>query len=153
MASARPGHIERLPSGSYRVIVYTGTDPLTRRGLRFPPNGEDGRAGTDLPRQAAGAGRRGAAARHRSDGRGATPADVTVAELDCSTRQTLRGLHQADRLARPRADQAAQGPPPSPQALARMGRWQLTGSARRAVRQAFTVARTLLQRPGLGGPR
>ena len=42
MASTRPGHIERLPSGSYRVIVYTGTDPLTRRGLRFPPKGEDG---------------------------------------------------------------------------------------------------------------
>ena len=35
MASTRPGHIERLPSGSYRVIVYAGTDPLTGRRLRF----------------------------------------------------------------------------------------------------------------------
>jgi len=35
MVSARPGHIERLPSGSYRVIVYAGTDPLTGRRLRF----------------------------------------------------------------------------------------------------------------------
>ena len=30
--------------------------------------------------------------------------------------------------------------PPTPQVLARMGRWQLTGSARRAVRRALTVA-------------
>jgi integrase len=35
MAPTRPGHIERLPSGSYRVIVYAGTDPLTGRRLRF----------------------------------------------------------------------------------------------------------------------
>src|SRR5260370_41126256 len=35
MGSTRPGHIERLPSGSYRVIVYAGTDPLTGRRLRF----------------------------------------------------------------------------------------------------------------------
>ena len=35
MASTRPGHIERLPSGSYRVIVYAGTDPLTGRRLRL----------------------------------------------------------------------------------------------------------------------
>jgi Phage integrase, N-terminal SAM-like domain len=29
------GHIERLPSGSYRVHVYAGTDPLTGRRLRY----------------------------------------------------------------------------------------------------------------------
>lgn len=29
------GHIERLPSGSYRVSVYAGTDPLTRRPIRL----------------------------------------------------------------------------------------------------------------------
>lgn len=29
------GHIERLPSGSYRVWVYAGTDPLTGRTLRY----------------------------------------------------------------------------------------------------------------------
>jgi hypothetical protein len=29
------GHIERLPSGSYRVHVYAGTDPLTGRTLRY----------------------------------------------------------------------------------------------------------------------
>jgi hypothetical protein len=32
-ARRRPrGHIETLPSGSYRAVVYTGVDPLTRRG-------------------------------------------------------------------------------------------------------------------------
>jgi integrase len=35
MVPTRPGHIERLPSGSYWVIVYAGTDPLTGRRLRF----------------------------------------------------------------------------------------------------------------------
>jgi hypothetical protein len=29
------GHIEQLPSGSYRVSVYVGTDPLTRRPIRL----------------------------------------------------------------------------------------------------------------------
>jgi hypothetical protein len=31
----RDGHIERLPSGSFRVKVYAGVDPLTGRELRF----------------------------------------------------------------------------------------------------------------------
>jgi len=34
MAHAGTGHIEQLPSGSYRVHVYAGTDPLTGRELR-----------------------------------------------------------------------------------------------------------------------
>jgi integrase len=34
MPRAGTGHIERLPSGSYRVHVYAGTDPLTGRELR-----------------------------------------------------------------------------------------------------------------------
>jgi hypothetical protein len=34
MPRAGTGHIERLPSGSYRVHVYAGTDPLTGRQLR-----------------------------------------------------------------------------------------------------------------------
>jgi len=34
MARAATGHIEPLPSGSYRVHVYAGTDPLTGRPLR-----------------------------------------------------------------------------------------------------------------------
>src|SRR5258708_3468806 len=31
MVKRRTGHIEQLPSGAYRAVVYTGTDPLTRR--------------------------------------------------------------------------------------------------------------------------
>ncbi len=29
------GYIEHLPSGSFRVSVYVGTDPLTRRAIRL----------------------------------------------------------------------------------------------------------------------
>ncbi len=35
MARGQAGHIERLPSGSWRVKVYAGTDPLTGRELRL----------------------------------------------------------------------------------------------------------------------
>jgi integrase len=35
MAREPTGHIERLPSGSYRISVYAGTDPLTRRPIRL----------------------------------------------------------------------------------------------------------------------
>ena len=35
MASGPAGHIERLPSGSWRVKVYAGTDPLTGREIRL----------------------------------------------------------------------------------------------------------------------
>jgi hypothetical protein len=34
MAASASGHVEQLPSGSYRVNVYSGTDPLTGRRLR-----------------------------------------------------------------------------------------------------------------------
>ena len=29
------GHVEQLPSGSFRAVVYAGTDPFTRRQLYF----------------------------------------------------------------------------------------------------------------------
>ena len=35
MARGSAGHIERLPSGSWRVKVYAGTDPLTGREIRL----------------------------------------------------------------------------------------------------------------------
>jgi hypothetical protein len=35
MADTPRGRIERLPSGSFRVDVYGGTDPLTKRRIRF----------------------------------------------------------------------------------------------------------------------
>ena len=35
MARGPAGHIERLPSGSWRVKVYAGIDPLTGREIRL----------------------------------------------------------------------------------------------------------------------
>jgi hypothetical protein len=35
MVRTPAGHIERLPSGSWRVKVYAGTDPLTGREIRL----------------------------------------------------------------------------------------------------------------------
>jgi hypothetical protein len=35
MATARGGYIQQLPSGSFRVSVYAGTDPLTCRQIRL----------------------------------------------------------------------------------------------------------------------
>jgi hypothetical protein len=35
MSREPTGHLERLPSGSYRVSVYAGTDPLTTRPIRL----------------------------------------------------------------------------------------------------------------------
>ena len=35
MASTARGHIEQLPSGSFRVHVYAGTDPITGRPRRL----------------------------------------------------------------------------------------------------------------------
>jgi hypothetical protein len=35
MPRVAKGHIEQLPSGSFRVYVYAGTDPLTKRQIQF----------------------------------------------------------------------------------------------------------------------
>jgi len=35
MLRAPKGHIEQLPSGSFRVDVYAGIDPLTRQRIRL----------------------------------------------------------------------------------------------------------------------
>ncbi|CAA9394943.1 MAG: hypothetical protein AVDCRST_MAG66-1274 [uncultured Pseudonocardia sp.] len=49
------GHIEQLPSGSYRVIVYAGTDPLTGKPRRlretWPTYAEAEKGMTRLQRQ------------------------------------------------------------------------------------------------------
>src|SRR5436190_17145072 len=91
MASTRPGHIERLPSGSYRVIVYAGTDPLTGRRLRFRQTVKTEEQaqillGKLLEQVAEG----------RQPDTGVTVAELlrqylAVAELDRSTRQTYEG--------------------------------------------------------------
>jgi integrase len=91
MVPTRPGHIERLPSGSYRVIVYAGTDPLTGRRLRFRQTVKTEEQaqillGKLLEQVAEG----------RQPDTGVTVAELlrqylTVAELDRSTRQTYEG--------------------------------------------------------------
>jgi hypothetical protein len=35
MATTARGHIEKLPSGSFRVHVYAGTDPVTDKPRRL----------------------------------------------------------------------------------------------------------------------
>ena len=35
MPRAAKGHIEQLPSGSFRVSVYGGIDPITRQEIRL----------------------------------------------------------------------------------------------------------------------
>jgi len=35
MPRVAKGYIEQLPSGSFRVSVYVGTDPITRRQIRL----------------------------------------------------------------------------------------------------------------------
>jgi integrase len=43
MPRATKGHIERLPSGSYRVSVYAGIDPLTQQEIRLRSTVKDER--------------------------------------------------------------------------------------------------------------
>ena len=100
MASTTRGHIEQLPSGSFRVHVYAGTDPVTaspgalsrpaRRGLR--------RRGT---RQAARPGRRRPLPNREATLGQALAKYLEVADLEISTREAHEGYVR-------RADQAAQ---------------------------------------------
>ena len=92
MPSVARGHVERLPSGSFRVSVYAGVDPLTRQEIRLRATVKDERlAQIEL----------GRLLRRAYEGR--TPeADATVARLlneyaavaewDVSTRQTNEGF-------------------------------------------------------------
>ena len=92
MPRVAKGHIERLPSGSFRVWVYAGTDPLTRRPIRLKSTVKtEQQAHIEL----------GRLLKEASEGR--TPeSDATVAKLldeyaaiapwDVSTRQTNEGF-------------------------------------------------------------
>src|SRR5579863_4408475 len=42
MATTARGHIEQLPSGSFRVSVYAGTDPVTGKPRRLKQTCPDG---------------------------------------------------------------------------------------------------------------
>jgi hypothetical protein len=92
MPRVAKGHIEQLPSGSFRVSVYAGTDPLTRRAIRLKSTVKtEQQAHIEL----------GRLLKEASEGR--TPeSDATVAKLldeyaaiaqwDVSTRQTNEGF-------------------------------------------------------------
>jgi hypothetical protein len=43
MTRAAKGHVEQLPSGSFRVSVYAGVDPLTRQQIRLRSTAKDER--------------------------------------------------------------------------------------------------------------
>ena len=91
MPRVAKGHIEQLPSGSFRVSVYAGTDPLTRRPIRLKSTVKsEQQAQIKL----------GELLKDASEGRtpetGATVATLmdkyaAVAEWDVFTRQTTRG--------------------------------------------------------------
>ncbi len=92
MPRVAKGYIEQLPSGSFRVSVYVGTDPLTRRQIRLKATAKtEQQARIEL----------GRLLKEASEGR--TPeSDATVAKLldeysaiaewDLSTRQTNEGF-------------------------------------------------------------
>ena len=92
MPRAAKGHIEQLPSGSFRVSVYGGIDPLTRQEIRLRSTVKD-----ELPAQI----ELGRLLKEASEGRtsetGATVARLMdeyapIAEWDVSTRQTNEGF-------------------------------------------------------------
>jgi integrase len=92
MLRAPRGHIERLPSGSFRVSVYAGVDPFTRQQIRLRSTVKD-----ELQAQI----ELGRLLKEASEGRtpetGATVAMLMdeyapIAEWGVSTRQTNEGF-------------------------------------------------------------
>jgi hypothetical protein len=91
MGRAASGHVEQLPSGSFRVEVHAGTDPLTGRRLRFRQTVRTEKQaqivlGRLLEQASAG----------QLPDSGVTVAELLarymeVAELDVSTRETYEG--------------------------------------------------------------
>jgi len=92
MSRVAKGHIEQLPSGSFRVSVYAGIDPLTRRALRLKTTAKtEQQARIELGRLLK------EASACRTPETGATVATLmdeyaAVAEWDVSTRQTNEGF-------------------------------------------------------------
>jgi len=92
MPRVAKGYIEQLPSGSFRVSVYAGTDPLTRRAIRLKATAKtEQQAQIEL----------GRLLKEASEGRrpesNATIAKLldeyaAIAEWDVSTRQTNEGF-------------------------------------------------------------
>jgi Bacterial regulatory proteins, gntR family/Phage integrase, N-terminal SAM-like domain len=91
MGHAASGHLEQLPSGSFRVEVHAGTDPLTGRRLRFRQTVRT----EEQARIVLGRLLEQASAGQRPDS-GVTVAELlarymAVAELDPSTQNTYAG--------------------------------------------------------------
>src|SRR5690348_11740882 len=91
MSRGASGHLERLPSGSFRVHVYAGIDPLTGRELRHRRTVKTAQQAQILL---------GKLLEQAAEGpqpeTGVTVAELlrqymTMAELDRSTRQTYEG--------------------------------------------------------------
>ena len=86
------GYIEQLPSGSFRVSVYVGTDPLTRRAIRLKATAKtEQQARIELGRLLK------EASEGRAPGSAATVAKLleeyaAIAPWDVSTRQTNEGF-------------------------------------------------------------
>jgi hypothetical protein len=77
MANVGKGHIERLPSGSYRVRVYAGNDPLNGKEIRLKATAKTAEhAQAELARLLEHAGRRWPVPE-----RGAAVGSVTLAGL------------------------------------------------------------------------
>jgi len=92
MPRAAKGNIEQLPSGSFRVSVYAGTDPLTRQEIRLGSTVKDElKAQIELGRLL------NEASEGRTPEANATIAGLldqyaAIAEWDVSTRQTNEGF-------------------------------------------------------------
>jgi len=92
MPRVAKGYIEQLPSGSFRVSVYVGTDPLTRRAIRLKATAKtEQQAHIELGRLLK------EAAEGRTPESNATMAKLldeyaAIAEWDVSTRQTNEGF-------------------------------------------------------------
>jgi integrase len=91
MSRGASGHLERLPSGSFRVHVYAGIDPLTGRELRHRRTVKTAQQAQILLGKLLEQ-----AAEGQQPETGVTVAELlrqymTVAELDRSTRQTYEG--------------------------------------------------------------
>jgi integrase len=91
MAAVAKGHVEQLPSGSWRAVVYAGTDPLTGKAIYLKATAKTA-AGAQvelarlLERAATGQ-------KPESDATVAVLLEryMTIAELDLSTRESYEG--------------------------------------------------------------
>jgi integrase len=83
MATTARGHIEKLPSGSFRVHVYAGTDPIADKPRRLKQ--------TCLDEATAAAGSIGCSPNREATLGHALGKYLEVADLEVSTREAVEG--------------------------------------------------------------